>query len=104
MVVLPVIERELRVAARRRGTYNTRLWAVTGAVAIILWQFLRFRSGSATASTQGREMFVSLALLAFVFAFIAGARNTADCISQEKRDGTFGLLFLTDMSAADLLR
>src|SRR5262249_10875761 len=32
-----------------------------------------------------------------------GVRSTADCVSEEKRDGTLGLLFLTDLKGYDVV-
>ena len=32
-----------------------------------------------------------------------GVRSTADCLSEEKRDGTLGLLFLTDLKGYDVV-
>jgi len=34
MTFLPIVERELRVAARRRGTYWTRWFAAAGMIGI----------------------------------------------------------------------
>ena len=34
MILLPIVDRELRVAARRPGTYHTRVWAAGGAMFI----------------------------------------------------------------------
>ncbi len=38
MNLLPLVERELRVAARRKGTYWTRFGAVLGV--LVVWLFL----------------------------------------------------------------
>ena len=38
----------------------------------------------------------------FVGSAIAGLVLTADCISQERREGTLGLLFLTDLRGPDV--
>src|SRR5581483_9708968 len=34
---------------------------------------------------------------------VAGRRFTADCLSEEKREGTLGLLFLTDLKGYDIV-
>lgn len=47
---------------------------------------------------MGRTLFTSLSILAFAFCPLVGPFLTADCLSEEKRDGTLGLLFLTDLS------
>ena len=41
---------------------------------------------------------------AVLFALLSGPRSTADCISEEKREGTLGLLFLTDLKGYDVAR
>jgi hypothetical protein len=38
-----------------------------------------------------------------LFALLSGPRATADCISEEKREGTLGLLFLTDLKGYDVV-
>ena len=48
-------------------------------------------------------MFIGLTIVAGLFCLLAGARATADCLSEEKRDGTLGLLFLTDLRGYDVV-
>jgi ABC-type transport system involved in multi-copper enzyme maturation permease subunit len=58
----------------------------------------------ATPSTlHGRYLFRALFGLAFVYCLFIGARLTADCLSEEKREGTLGLLFLTDLKGHDVV-
>lgn len=102
MTILPVVERELRVAARRRSAFYTRLAA--GAVAVAagaggLW----FEGNWASASTMGGGLFGLLAGIAFLFCLVAGPVFTADVLSEEKREGTLGLLFLTDLRGYDVV-
>ena len=40
---------------------------------------------------------------AFVFSLFIGVIATADCVSSEKREGTLGLLFLTDLKGYDVI-
>jgi ABC-type Na+ efflux pump permease subunit len=42
-------------------------------------------------------------VLAIFFCLFAGRRSAADCLSEEKRDGTLGLLFLTDLKGYDIV-
>jgi ABC-type transport system involved in multi-copper enzyme maturation permease subunit len=99
----PIVERELRVAARRRDTY--RLRALTALVAILTfgWLSLLMVQGNLPPSQKGRYLFLTLFGGAFIYCLLAGARLTADCISEEKRDGTLGLLFLTDLRSFDIV-
>ena len=38
-----------------------------------------------------------------IYALLAGPLTTADCLSRERRDGTLGLLFLTDLRSYDVV-
>src|SRR6185436_15416366 len=101
MIFLPIVERELRVAARRHATYSLRL---SGGVAAILVSGLVFFTGMGTPRhVIAQRIFHGLAVVAMFYCFIAGRRLTADCISEEKREGTLGLLFLTDLSGYDVI-
>ena len=51
----------------------------------------------------GRMVFNVLAWLSFGFCLIEGARQTADAISLERREGTLGLLFLTELKGLDVM-
>ena len=48
-------------------------------------------------------IFGVLKWIAFVFACAAGVFLTSDCLSEEKREGTLGLLFLTDLRGYDVV-
>src|SRR5213596_3425575 len=103
MTFLPVVDRELRVAARRRGTYWTRLlFAVVcaGIVGLVLMFAWAMRGGT---SGVGAGLFHFLTLIALGFSAFAGVFLTADCLSEEKREGTLGLLFLTDLKGYDVV-
>jgi ABC-type transport system involved in cytochrome c biogenesis permease component len=102
MTFLPIVDRELRVAARRPGTYWGRLTIAGAAIAIAA-----FMAASLpvffTPARAGASVFQSLAWFALVMVLLAGPRATADCLSAEKRDGTLGLLFLTDLKGYDVV-
>lgn len=101
MTLLPIVARELRVAARRRGAHWNRVVAALLALALCASIYAMVaRQGIAEL---GLVLFVSLAWLAFVFCTLAGARLTADTISEERREGTLGLLFLTDLKGHDIV-
>src|SRR3989442_3413534 len=101
MMVLPIVERELRLVARARGTYWMRLGIGLAAIAIAACIFL-FTLGLPPAQT-GHNIFQGLAGLVFLYCLAYGRRSTADCLSQEKREGTIGLLFLTDLKGHDVV-
>jgi hypothetical protein len=98
---LPIVERELRAAARRPGTHRTRLLA---ALAVILvWLLLLGGSHGASPPTLSKSLFVAFGVMALGFCLLAGLFLTADCLSEEKREGTLGLLFLTDLRSYDVV-
>ena len=101
MTLLPIVERELRVAARQRGTYWMRSGIALAVIGIGMFIYLAGR-GQAPAEVSF-WMFTWLAIIAGTFCLFSGARATADCLSEEKRDGTLGLLFLTDLNGFDVV-
>jgi hypothetical protein len=103
MIVLPIVDRELRVAARRAGTYRIRLWAALAAMLLAAWKYLGFTWQGLSPASQGRSLFYTLSGLAFLYCLGIGARVTSDCVSEEKRQGTLGLLFLTDLRGLDVV-
>src|SRR5439155_20551509 len=102
ITVLAIVDRELRVAARRPATYRIRSGAVLATLALITWKLFNFAWQNAPVSQQGRSLFITLSVLAFAYCLLAGVRATSDCISEEKREGTLGLLFLTDLKGIDV--
>src|SRR5213592_4152425 len=102
MRFLPIVDRELRVAARRRGTSALRLLAAAAALAVTLWLCLVPAPGQ-PPTALGRSLFTALSIMAFAYALLIGPFITADCLSSEKREGTLGLLFLTDLRGFDVV-
>jgi ABC-type transport system involved in cytochrome c biogenesis permease component len=103
-MLLPIVNRELRVAARNKATYRLRLFFAVGAVTIGgglgLLSMIR---GGLPGSQLGIWMFAALKWIAFIFACAAGVFLTSDSLSEEKREGTLGLLFLTDLRGHDVV-
>ncbi len=102
MTFLPIVARELRVAARRRSTYAVRGLAAVAAIAVCGWRFMAGGQWPSAAS-MGQSLFGVLAGLALGFCLLVGFYLSADCLSAEKRDGTLGLLFLTDLKGHDVV-
>jgi len=96
MTLLPLVERELRVTARRGRTYVLRFLAATAAAGICAWVCL-FTVRGPQSALLGKSLFGLLSALGFAYALLVGPFLTADAVSEEKRDGTLGLLFLTQM-------
>ncbi len=98
---LPIALRELRSAARRKSTYRFRWWAALFAMlASFIW--FAWLPGSAV-SKVANTLFDVQTGCGFLFALFAGAFLTSDGLSEEKRDGTLGLLFLAGLNARDIV-
>lgn len=97
---LPVVSRELREASRQKATYWNRVVAVGVALVIffLFWMGLRREP----AYVLGQSLFYSLSALAGIICALAGS-GVADSISKEKREGTLGLLFLTNLRGYDVV-
>ena len=102
MSFLPVVERELRVTARNSRLYWGRMAAAAIAVAIIAWFWFATAGGGGNAGNRSKVIFATLSTFAFGYCLILGLFLTADCISEEKREGTLGLLFLTNLKGYDV--
>lgn len=101
MALLPIVIRELRVQARRPSTFWWRMGLSAFGVLLCANVYLWTNWGSAT-NLGGGPAFKSLTWLAQGLALLAGFL-TADCISSERREGTLGLLWLTDLKGYDVV-
>lgn len=101
MNFLTVVERELRVAARRPGVRRSRLLCAMVGVAVVSWFLLVPQFNN--PQQFGQFLFYTLSVGAFVIAGFSGFAATADCLSEEKREGTLGLLFLTELKGRDVI-
>src|SRR6266850_4030304 len=101
MTFLPIVSRELRVVSRRSATYWTRSFAAGAAVLVGAW-FFGFSFGL-RPDQVGQIIFIGSSMAGLIYALVAGRRFTADCLSSEKREGTLGLLFLTDLKGYDVV-
>lgn len=101
MTFLPIVRRELSVAARRWGTFWLRSGVALGVIIAATWIFLISRGDS--QREIGQVIFYVLTGASLAYCLLAGLRATADCLSEEKREGTLGLLFLTDLRGYDVV-
>jgi ABC-type transport system involved in multi-copper enzyme maturation permease subunit len=101
---LPIVERELRVAARKRSTFWVRVAAALVAL-VIGSGFLALSAVGYWLGpfSLGKALFGALTWLSLAVALSAGLFFTSDCLSEEKREGTIGLLFLTDLRGYDVV-
>lgn len=102
MSFLPVVQRELSELSRRPGVYWARAAVALLAMIAMVWVSLVW-AGSGVSSQQGHLLFNTISQGAFLFCLLAGVRVTADALSEEKRQGTLGLLFLTDLKGYDIV-
>jgi ABC-type transport system involved in multi-copper enzyme maturation permease subunit len=103
MKALPIVERELRSAARGRAFYRWRSLIVGLGLAIMALLTVSMASDGTPAEIQGRRLFNALVALSWLYAGLAAIASTSDSISREKREGTLGLLFLTDLRGTDII-
>lgn len=101
MTLFPIVVRELRAAASRRQLYLLRVLGAGVGIAVVCWLFLVDSTGG--LSLDGRRLLQILAGTAFVFCLVAGGVTTAGAIGRERREGTLGLLFLTDLRGTDVV-
>ncbi len=103
MNFLPIAIRELQVTARKLMTYYWRSISAANAACITLaWLLVGF-SGAVTASQAGTMTFQALSMLGYAMTAMASSLITCDCISEERREGTLGFLFLTDLKGYDIV-
>ncbi|MFM7102802.1 MAG: hypothetical protein ACKO3N_16720 [Verrucomicrobiota bacterium] len=103
MIFLPVVQRELTVAGRRRWTYRVRCVAA-GLLALIAGLLLGFVGNNGPAGLPlPRLIFNLVSSIAFAVALLGGLLLTTDAITSERRDGTLGLLFLTGLTGSDIV-
>ncbi len=102
MTFLPIVTRELRVTARKRSTYWMRFAAAAVALAFGGYTFMVLQFAG-ISTFAGRMLFGSLIGLIWIYAVLGGVFKTADALSEEKREGTLGLLFLTDLKGYDIV-
>jgi len=101
MTCLPIVDRELRVAARRKSVFRARFGAAVlgclfaGSILVV--------AQLSSPTVPGSVLFYGLTYSCLTLALLAGVFLTADCISEERRDGTLGFLFLTSLRGRDVV-
>lgn len=100
--MVAILDRELRIRARQRRIYLVRFLIALGSSLATVLTLIFANLGMRTASA-GSDVFTLLSWLLFGFCLLEGLRSAADSISEEKRAGTLGLLFLTDLSSAGII-
>src|ERR1051325_5748392 len=101
MPLFPIVERELRVASRRLWTHWLRFFA--GLALILLFAILMLSSRANSPARLGHDVFLAMAMLILGLCLLCGLFLTADTLSEERREGTIGLLFLTPLRSYDVV-
>ena len=101
MTFLPIVDRELRVTARRPGIHRVRL--AVALMSMFLAGIIFVVNLGAPQHQLGRHLFEGLSVFSILYCLFSGRISTADCLSEEKREGTLGLLFLTDLKGYDVV-
>jgi hypothetical protein len=99
---LPIVDRELRVAARKRSTFWLRVAAAATGLLIGAGCLLISRAQGVGTAELGSVLFSILTWMCLIAGLAAGLFFTSDCLSEEKREGTLGLLFLTELRGYDV--
>lgn len=96
--ILPVASREAGIAARKFFSYDFR------SIIASLFALVAFRRLFAPNwISAGPPLLETLGLMGFIYATVAGAFKTFDALAREKREGTLGLLLLTDLKPLQIL-
>jgi hypothetical protein len=102
MIILPLIERELRSRARGRALYWTRFAVALAGLLFCLPMATVSAVLPGGSRMVGHSVFMGIVMAAFVLSCCAGF-VTVDRISRERREGTLGLLWLTRVKEPDVL-
>ena len=98
----PVVQRELLVAAKSRRMFRLRMAVAIASSALGLITVVGWSTGSGNRP-GGEGLFGFLSAIFWLICIGSGIFLTADCLSREKREGTLGLLFLTDLKGRDII-
>jgi ABC-type transport system involved in multi-copper enzyme maturation permease subunit len=102
MISLPIVLREFTVAARRKRTFVIR-GAFAGLLALVTLLFLLMQLLPFRTSAAGYYFLKTMSWQVFGLLFILSPALTCGCITDEKQQGTLGLLFLTNLNSGDVV-
>lgn len=101
LVFLPIVTRQLRAAAKRPRMYYGRMsvalaWIMAGSFALLTV------SSASIGKVAGAQLFYCASVVLLGWSILSTWAG-CDSISEEKREGTIGLLFLTDLKSHDIV-
>src|SRR6185503_7014235 len=99
MPLFPVIGRELRASARQGSTFYLRALAVS----VLLFVSFMFGATHGFGPTVGAVLFSHLHFTLFWAIWVLVPFLAFDCLSRERREGTLGLLFMTELRGTDIV-
>jgi hypothetical protein len=94
-----IVHREMQVAARRKATYFFRTIAAALGLALAILIFVVQEDSLNT----GRYLFWAVSIAGCVYAIREGVHRAALALSEERAQGTLGLLFLTPLKGFDVV-
>src|SRR5687767_5572198 len=94
---LPLLFREFQVALRRPLTRHLRVIFGGGSMLVGIWSIL------VSAAASGAVIFATLVAMGAVLCMAVAIFGASDSISRERREGTLGFLFLTELRAYDVV-
>ena len=103
MTVLPLIARELRAEARRPWNYWMRILASAVVMTVFFSASASSALGGIALGNSGAALFRQAGAVLYGGIWLVVPLLTADCLSREKREGTLGLLFLTTLTAPEIV-
>src|SRR5690242_13007186 len=100
MLALPIARRELLVLSRAPSSWRNRL-----VISVLVFAFgsgfaVLYRFAGQMALNQAMQM---LGGGLSMYCLFVGVALTADSLAREKREGTLGLLFLTNLSSFEIV-
>lgn len=94
-----LVLRELRTESRRPWNY----WARVAAGAVVTATFMLTLGPRFWSTANGARLFYFTSSAVQDLIWLIVPLLTADCLSKEKREGTLGLLFLTPLTASEIV-
>ena len=98
-----ILHRELLLCSKRKSTYYLRSLIAAGAGMAALVIIELTVEGAVAPAYAGRTLLWTLAAMGMALALFEGILLTIDSISRERREGTLGLLFLSNLNAYDIV-
>ena len=84
------------------GEETDNTLVMTFGLAVFVFTYLLVGQWAAL-TRMGSNIFAALGAFGLMYALLAGPLATVDCISRERREGTLGLMFLTNLHSYDVV-